>query len=382
MALWEQIMSRLYHLLPVALLSLAGLAMTAMSAAPIPAKNKAKPRPKVEVVFCLDTTGSMSKLIDGAKAKIWSICNYIAGGNPTPDLKVGLVAYRDKGDTYITQVYQLSDDLDAIHGHLKTFKADGGGDIPEHVNQALYDAVHKMKWSEDKKTLKIIFLVGDAPPHMDYKDDVKYPETCQKAVEKDIIINAIQCGTHEECTKAWKDIAVKSEGSYAAIPQDGGVVETVKTPYDDKLAKINRELAESTLVYGDNKARDAGEAKKKSAAALPKSEAAARAGFTGKSGRGTSYDLLEAIRTKKVDLAKLKEEELPPELRKLKTLKEREEYLAKLETRRKELNKEAVDLDKRRGEYIAKNTKKTKDGFDTSVLQMLRKQAAKYKIEY
>src|SRR5689334_14827162 len=84
--------------------------------------------PKIEVVFCLDTTGSMGGLIAGAKQKIWSICNQIAGGKPSPDLKVGLVAYRDRGDEYITKVFDLSEDLDAIHGHLKGFVAKGGGD--------------------------------------------------------------------------------------------------------------------------------------------------------------------------------------------------------------------------------------------------------------
>src|SRR5437016_13311503 len=97
--------------------------------------------PKVEVVFCLDTTGSMGGLIDGAKQKIWAICNQIAGGKPTPDLKVGLVAYKDRGDTYVTKVFDLSADLDTIHAELKKFTADGGGDEPESVNQALDDAV-------------------------------------------------------------------------------------------------------------------------------------------------------------------------------------------------------------------------------------------------
>src|SRR5262249_61915403 len=112
---------------------------------------------------------------------------------------------------------------------------------PESVNQALFDAVHKVKWSEDKKTLKIIFLVGDAPPHMDYADDVKYPVTCKKAVEKDILINTIQCGNDAECTRFWKDIASKSEGSFAAIPQARGVV-AVPTPYDQRLAKPHTQL--------------------------------------------------------------------------------------------------------------------------------------------
>src|SRR5262245_49689034 len=106
-----------------------------------PAEEKKPAKPQVEVVFCLDTTGSMSGLIEGAKAKIWSISNQIASGTPSPDLKVGLVAFRDKGDDYITQVTDLSADLDAVYAKIKTFAAAGGGDTPESVNQALDDAV-------------------------------------------------------------------------------------------------------------------------------------------------------------------------------------------------------------------------------------------------
>src|SRR3982751_5158255 len=107
-------MTRVTKLLCGATLALAALA----SPAAAQEANK-QARPKVEVVFCLDTTGSMGGLIDGAKQKIWAICNQIAGGKPTPDLKVGLVAYRDRGDEYITKVFDLTDDLDAVHGNLK-----------------------------------------------------------------------------------------------------------------------------------------------------------------------------------------------------------------------------------------------------------------------
>src|SRR5688572_7738913 len=81
-----------------------------------------KSKPKVEVVFCLDTTGSMGGLLEGAKQKIWAISNQIASGKPTPELKIGLVAYRDKSDSYVTQIHDLNDDLDAIHAKLKTFQ--------------------------------------------------------------------------------------------------------------------------------------------------------------------------------------------------------------------------------------------------------------------
>lgn len=346
---------------------------------------KAEKKPKVEVVFCLDTTGSMGGLIAGAKAKIWSICNQIVSGKPTPELKVGLVAYRDRGDAYVTQVTELTEDLDAMYGKLQGFQAQGGGDGPESVNQALADAVSKIKWSEDKGTLKIIFLVGDAPPHMDYKDDAKYPETCQAAVKKDIIINAIQCGGDPQTTTVWKDVCAKAEGSFAQIAQTGGVV-AVATPFDKRLGEINRELAGSTVVFGDERMRRAGRAKAEEAASLPAAPAADRAGFAGKSGStAKGYDLIDAIKNKEIKLEELKETDLPDDLRKL-TVEQRKTYLDDLDKKRGQLQKEAVELDKKRQEYIkeelARTKKDGKDSFDNQVIEMLRKQAKRAKIDY
>jgi Mg-chelatase subunit ChlD len=370
-----------------ALAILAGCAAVLILAATARADSKptAAQKPKVEVVFCLDTTGSMGGLIQGAKQKIWSISNQIANGKPTPDLKIGLVAYRDKGDVYITKVFDLTDDLDAVHGHLKEFKAEGGGDTPESVNQGLDDAVNKITWSSDAKTLRIVFLVGDAPPHMDYKDDVKYPETCKKAVLKGIIINTLQCGTDPECTKYWKDICVKAEGSYVNIAQDGGTVAAIPTEYDQRLAEINTELARTTLTYGDRRRQDADNAKKDEAARLPMSAAAERAGYNAKAAQAASYDLLDNIKRGNLKLKDLKDDELPAELQKM-TAREREEYLDKLGKRREELRKECLDLDRKRSDTIAKKQaeqrEQNKAGFDNQVLEILRQQAKKYNVEY
>ncbi len=343
-----------------------------------------KARPKVEVVFCLDTTGSMGGLIEGAKQKIWAICNQIAGGKPTPDLKVGLVAYRDKGDAYVTKIIDLTDDLDAIHGHLKTFQAQGGGDGPEAVNKALDDSVNKIKWSADKKTLRIVFLVGDAPPHMDYSDDVKYPETCKKACEKGIIINTIQCGNDGECTKHWKEICVKAEGSFVQIAQDGGIAR-IDTPFDKDLAAINTELAKTTLVYGTQEQQTAGLAKNAAAVRLDPEAAAARVAFQAKNAQCAAYDLLDCVKQGKVKLEDLKKDELPEQMRKM-TPKEQKEYLDKLDQRRAELNKKALELDRKRNEFVVKKqaeeAAKNKGSFDNQVLEVLRNQARKNGIDY
>jgi len=366
----------------LAAVALLGLALPA----PAQEKKGAPKKPQVEVVFCLDTTGSMGGLIDGAKAKIWSISNQIASGKPTPNLKIGLVAYRDKQDAYVTQVTDLTDDLDAVYAKLKTFQVQGGGDTPEHVNLALADAVHKVKWSTDAKTLRIIFLVGDAPPHMDYSDDVKYPETCKKACEKGIIINTVQCGADPDCQKAWRDVAVKAEGAYVQIGQTGDVTPVVATPFDKRLGEINTELAKSTLVFGGEKDRKDGEAKRREARDLRTAEPAAaaeRAAFQAKGGKAAAFDLLDQVKEGKVKLEELEKDQLPDELKKL-NREEQKVYLLKLDETRKKLNAEAIELDKKRNEFIQKEQakEKAKGGFDARVLEMLRNQAKKHKIDY
>src|SRR4026207_1552332 len=91
--------------------------------------------PRVEVAFVLDTTGSMSGLIEGAKRKIWSIANQLASGQPRPQVSIALTAYRDRGDAYVTRLHPLTDDIDGIYAELQQLAADGGGDTPESVNQ-------------------------------------------------------------------------------------------------------------------------------------------------------------------------------------------------------------------------------------------------------
>jgi Mg-chelatase subunit ChlD len=380
-------MSRLTALLcGAALAVLAGPAAAQEKNSQKPAGTARKDRPEVEVVFCLDTTGSMGGLINAAKQKIWAICNQIAGGKPTPRLKVGLVAYRDRGDAYVTKVFDLTDDLDAVHSNLMGFQAAGGGDFPESVNQALHESVTKIGWSKNKKALKIIFLVGDAPPHMDYANDVKYPETCKLAASRDIIINTIQCGTHAETRKYWQEICRLAEGAYVQIDARGGPVVTINTPFDKDLAQINTELARSTLTYGRAEARSKGDAKRKAAAALPVPAAADRAAFAGKAKMAASYDLLDAIKAGTVKLKELKKDELPAEMQKM-TLEEQEAHLTRIDKARQELNARAVELDRKRSAYIAQKLREqgknqARDSFEGQVLLILQRQAVRANIRY
>jgi hypothetical protein len=167
--------------------------------------------PKLDIVFALDTTGSMGGLIDGAKAKIWEVARRAQQGQPAPQLRVGLVAYRDVGDEYVTRVVELSPDMDAIYAALTELSANGGGDTPEHVLKGLHDAVDVEHWSDDPEAIKLVYLVGDAPPHLDYHDGLTLDGVLGDAVRKGIRISAIRCGNDPATLAAWTNIAERTD---------------------------------------------------------------------------------------------------------------------------------------------------------------------------
>jgi len=346
-------------------------------------------RPQIEVCFVLDTTGSMSGLIEGAKQKIWSIANEIISAKPTPRLKIGLIGYRDRSDDYVTKTYSLTDDLDDVYAKLNAFSAGGGGDTPESVNQALNEAVTQMSWSKSREVLKIIFLVGDAPPHMDYQDDVKYQKTCKLAAESDLIINTVQCGNITATTPIWKEIARLAEGSYVAIGQSGNMVR-ISTPHDEELAKLQRELNGTVVLYGSESRRQSNHRKLEMGVDADRLEAtAARASVLAKTKAGVvtgEGDLVTEYAEGSVKLADLKADDLPVEMKEMGT-EEIKAYVEKQSAQRKELEKKIAQKVKQRDAYIAEQRKKQaesgeKDSFDVHVTKMIREQAGRKGISY
>ncbi len=175
--------------------------------------------------------------------------------------------------------------------------------------------------------------------------------------------------------KYWKDIAQRGRGAYVAIPQAGGV-RVLSTPFDKRLAEINAELVKHTLLFGPAAKRDADQKKLTVAGGLPAEVAADRAGYLAKEGKTAPYDLLDALRAGKVRLEALRTEEFPPELQKM-TAQQRQEHINKLARARAKLLKEAHDLDRQRGEHLARELLRNKNSFDSQVLEMLRRQASR-----
>jgi Mg-chelatase subunit ChlD len=344
-------------------------------------------KPRIEVCFVLDTTGSMGGLIEGAKQKIWSIANEMISAKPMPELKLGLIGYRDRGDDYVVKSFSLTDDIDAIYGHLREFQAGGGGDTPESVNEALAEAIHKMPWSSDNKVLKIIFLVGDAPPHMDYPNGPKYPDLCREAAKKDLIINTIQCGEMAETKPIWQEIAKLSEGSYVGISQSGNVA-VISTPMDKELGRLNERIGATLIPYGDSKLQAEVHAKYAMAASAPVSAMADRLTYNSKTGRAVQGhgELVDALNDNKLKVEEIDQKQLPTELQKL-DRSELQKRIAKARDERADLQKQIVEVSKKREAYIQSENKRLAsegkgDSFDQKVTETLHAQAAKKGIGY
>jgi len=376
----------------ITLVGAVSVLMAALAVAGEPDRTVEKAaRPRVEVVFVLDTTGSMGGLLQGAKEKVWAIANTLATARPTPQVKMGLVGYRDRGDAYVTKLTDLTDDLDAVYKDLMEFQADQGGDTPESVNQALHDAVHKIKWSNDATTYRVIYLVGDCPPHMDYKDDVKYPDTCKAAAAAGIVINTIQCGGQADTTPVWQDIANRAEGACFRVEQSGGAV-TVATPFDEEMAKVSVAMDGTRVYYGTAVEREEKEGRARASAEMavtaPAAAMADRAAFKGKAGLAASdarQELITEVADGTVKLEQLDEKALPEEMQKM-TPDQRKAYVADQVKKRKELQEKIEKLGAQRREFIEKKMRESgagaKDSFDKAILKSVQEQAAKKGIVY
>lgn len=345
----------------------------------------------VEVVFVLDTTGSMGGLLQAAKEKIWSIASTLASAEEQPEVRVGLVAFRDRQDAYVTKTVDLSSDLDSVYATLMDFQAGGGGDGPESVNQALHEAVRDISWSQGQGTYRSVFLVGDAPPHMDYQDDVKYPATVQLASSKGIVINTLQVGKNQAATGHWQRIAQLGAGAYAQVGQAGNAV-VIATPFDKKMATLSRKLDDTRMFYGDRKTRDKMQAKEKATqklhAGASVSSRARRATFNTTDGGRKNLlgdsDLVEDIAKGRVKLDDVEHEHLPSEL---KNLDEAQQRLAihEIKRERDSLESEIKSLAKKRGNYLRKQVKEdggAKDSMDQKLYEAVRAQASSSGMRY
>jgi hypothetical protein len=340
--------------------------------------------PVVEVAFVLDTTGSMGPLIESAKRKIWSIATAIVDANPQAKIRMGLVAYRDIGDDYVTKTFALTTDIQDLYAHLLELRAAGGGDWPESVNEALHVGVTKLDWTQGSEICRILFLVGDAPPHMDYAQDVKYPEVLRMARERGILVNAVQAGGARDTERVWREIAQMGNGRYIPIPQDGGHLVIIETPYDSEIIELQGKINGTVIPYGPRERRGDVENKTRQVAAAPPVVASEMASYMSRNATKNAGeaitgagDLVADVAAGRQKLAAVNDGDLPEPVRKM-SAAEHKDYIGKQQSARETLNKRMVELVKQRDRYVVEQAKKAPkpagDSFDRVVEETVRAQ--------
>jgi Mg-chelatase subunit ChlD len=362
-------------------MTLAYLALVAGLIVPFWTQPASAQKPVVEVAFVLDTTGSMSGLIENAKRKIWSIATSIVDANPDAEVRMALVAYRDIGDEYVTKKFEMTTDIQGLYAELLKFRAQGGGDWAESVNEALDVAVTKLNWSQEKQVRRIVFLVGDAPPHMDYAQDRKYPDILKDAKARGIIVNAVQAGIARDTERYWREIAQLGDGKYIPIPQDGGVARVIVTPYDREIIELQIRLNRTVLPYGKRAQQLDVRNRLQNLAAAPSSTATDMAVYQNKVRKGvvsTDGDLVADIASGRAMLDRIPEAELPDNLQKLSPAARKAE-IEKQGAERRTLEDKLAQLVRQRDEFTVAERKKEpkdakKDSFDQVVEETLRMQ--------
>ncbi len=176
----------------------------------------------LDILFLLDSTGSMADEIDQIKATLLSISSRISDLPSQPDLRFGMVAYRDRGDAFVTRVYDFEPDPQRFVETIRGVVAHGGGDYPESLNEALHVAVHEPEWRPGD-AIRLMFLIADAPPQLGYQDDYSYADDMIEAHRQGIKTFSIaSSGLDQQGEYVFRQIAQHTMGRFIFIVYGAG----------------------------------------------------------------------------------------------------------------------------------------------------------------
>lgn len=347
--------------------------------APNPPVPAGATRP-VDLVICLDTSGSMDDLLDSARARVWDIVNELGRMQPQPELRVGLVSFGSPGaasaeEGFVVLRSDLTSDLDALYGELMALTTDGGD---EYVGWALQAAVERMSWSPDPAGLRLLFIAGNESADQ-AAEQVDFRAVAETARHRDIIINALFAGSREAAVAdKWPEVARAGGGNFSAIDAAAGL-DQVATPHDERLLRLNAELNDTYLPYGDLGA--AGLANQR-----VQDNNATRLGVQSCSSRvvakgsalydNAAWDLVDAALAEDFQWEALRDSDLPESLRAL-SQPERERRVSELRAQRESIQERIRSLADERESWLRelRREKQQDAGLDEALRRALLEQA-------
>ncbi|MES2439046.1 MAG: vWA domain-containing protein [Verrucomicrobiota bacterium] len=367
------------HLLIAGILS--ALPLQAKDAPPV---DPAPPQDKVQIALLLDTSNSMDGLIDQARTQLWKVVNTFVDARrdgAAPFVEVALYEYGNNSlhvaNHYIRQIEPLTRDLDELSRELFALKTNGG---EEYSGAVIQRALADLSWDPSEKTYKAIFIAGNEPFT---QGPVDPRQACKDALSKHIVVNTIHCGSRDEgIAGSWNDGAALAEGKFMIIDQDKAVAH-IDAPQDKEISDLSSQLNKTYLGYGKNwgasaqkqsRADEDAVANAKAGADVSRAVTKASANYS-----NTSWDLVDALREKKIDPAKIPADELPAEMRAL-PAEARAGYIEKAAKDRAGIQSKIMELNQQREAYVADELKKQAASgaktFDEALVETTRTQAS------
>jgi len=176
----------------------------------------------LDLMFVIDTTGSMGDEIRYLKSEIEDVISKISTANPNLTVNLALLFYRDIGDEYVTRYFDFTADIQLQQTNLSKQFANGGGDFPEAADRALKEAVSK-EWTTGNAT-RLIFHVCDAPPHNKQENQTVFFNAVKAAAQKGIrIIPVASSGIDLNTEFLLRQEALMTGGTYIFLTNDSGI---------------------------------------------------------------------------------------------------------------------------------------------------------------
>ncbi|MCL2752679.1 MAG: Hsp70 family protein [Defluviitaleaceae bacterium] len=140
----------------------------------------------VNVVFCIDTTGSMDTYINGVKDRAMEFADILA--NKGVGFKLGLIGFGDLNEKEKPSVYNFTDDVAKFQKQVKNIPRTYGGDIPESALDSLETAIELLNTTRPAADTQNIFvLITDAPPHVPTHSGKSVQDICDMLAAHNIV---------------------------------------------------------------------------------------------------------------------------------------------------------------------------------------------------
>ena len=340
---------------------------------------------RIQIAILLDTSSSMDGLIDQAKTQLWKVVNTFIDAKrdgKAPFVEVALYEFGNNnnaaGNDWIRLVSPMTRDLDQLSRDLFALKTNGG---EEYCGAVVQRALGDLAWDTRETTYKAIFIAGNEPFT---QGRVDARSVCKDALAKGIVVNTIHCGNRQQgIDGAWHDGAALGGGEFLVIDQDAAVAH-IDAPQDKRISDLSLKLNGTYLGWGKRRMEAAENQKQadEAAAANADTGASVERAVCKASGNysNAAWDLVDALREKKIDPATLKVEELPEEMKNIPPA-ERTAFIEKAAKERAAIQDEIKELSKQRDAHVAEELKKNAEGgaktLDQAMIEATRKQAAK-----